>query len=101
MDVSATLELPVLGLMQEWPLLCQRIIDHAAICHPDREVGTRSDEGPIHRTNIGLIRRRALKVAQRMDRDVIVLGEPVATLARNTWRITVICYRILGYGALL
>ena len=38
----------MLGLMQDWPLLCHRIIDHAAIQHGDREVVTRSIEGPIH-----------------------------------------------------
>lgn len=89
----------MLGLMQEWPLLCQRIIDHAAICHPDREVVTRSVEGPIHRTNYGQIRRRALKVAQRLDRDGIVLGDRVATLAWNTWRHLEIWYGIMGIGA--
>ena len=39
------------GLMQDWPLLCHRIIDHAAIQHGNREVVSRSIEGPIHRTN--------------------------------------------------
>ena len=28
------------GLMQDWPLLCHRIIDHAAIQHGDRPVVT-------------------------------------------------------------
>ena len=32
----------MLGLMQDWPLLCHRIIDHAAIQHADRAVVTRS-----------------------------------------------------------
>ena len=41
----------MLGLMQDWPLLCHRIIDHAAIHHGDRPVITRSIEGPIHTTN--------------------------------------------------
>src|SRR5260370_9301392 len=59
----------MLGLMQDWPLLCHRIIDHAAFCYPDREVVTRSVEGPIHRTNYSEVRARALKVARRLDRD--------------------------------
>jgi len=32
----------MLGLMQDWPLLCHRIIDHAATYHGDRKVITRS-----------------------------------------------------------
>ncbi|MBR1130850.1 long-chain-fatty-acid--CoA ligase [Bradyrhizobium iriomotense] len=90
----------MLGLMQDWPLLCQRIIDHAAACHPNREVVTRSIEGPIHRTNYGEIRKRALKVAQRLDRDGIVLGDRVATLAWNTWRHMELWYGIMGIGAI-
>src|SRR5215510_15640679 len=35
----------MLGLMQDWPLLCHRIIDHAAINHAERPIVTRSIEG--------------------------------------------------------
>ena len=47
------------GLMQDWPLLCHKIIDHAAIQHGTRDVVSRSVEGPIHRTNYREIRERA------------------------------------------
>ena len=46
----------MLGLMQDWPLLCHRIIDHAATFHGERKVITRSIEGPIHTTNYAEIR---------------------------------------------
>ena len=59
----------MLGLMQDWPLLCHRIIDHAAIQHGERPVVTRSVEGPIHTTNYAEIRKRALKLAQRLEKD--------------------------------
>jgi len=87
------------GLMQDWPLLCHRIIDHAASQHADRAVVTRSIEGPIHQTNYAEIRKRALKVAQRLDKDGIRLGDRVATLAWNTWRHIEAWYGILGIGA--
>jgi fatty-acyl-CoA synthase len=90
----------MLGLMQDWPLLCHRIIDHAAIFHGQRQVITRSVEGPIHTTNYAEIRARALKVAQRLDRDGIKLGDRVATLAWNTWRHLETWYGILGIGAI-
>ncbi len=35
----------MLGLMQDWPLLIHRIIDHAARQHGTQEVVTRSVEG--------------------------------------------------------
>ena len=50
----------MLGLMQDWPLLCHRIIDHAAKYHGERKVLTRSVEGPIHTTNYTEMRARAL-----------------------------------------
>lgn len=89
----------MLGLMQDWPLLCHRIIDHAARVHAGREVVTRSVEGPIHRTSYAGIRGRALKLAQRLDRQGIRLGDRVATLAWNTWRHLEAWYGIMGIGA--
>jgi fatty-acyl-CoA synthase len=89
----------VLGLMQDWPLLCHRVIDHAATYHGERPVISRSVEGPIHVTNYAAIRRHALRVAQHLDRDGIRLGDRVATLAWNTWRHLEAWYGILGIGA--
>ena len=90
----------MLGLMQDWPLLCHRIIDHAAIQHADRPVVSRSIEGPIHTTNYRRDPRRALQVAKRLEKDGIKLGDRVATLAWNTWRHLEAWYGILGIGAI-
>ncbi len=89
----------MLGLMQDWPLLCHRILDHAALNHGERPVISRSVKGPIHTTNYTEIRARALKVAQRLERDGIKLGDRVATLAWNTWRHLEAWYGIMGIGA--
>src|SRR5471030_353106 len=90
----------MLGLMQDWPLLLHRIIYHAAKFHGERNVITRSVEGPIVETNYREIRARSLKVAQRLDRDGIKFGDRVATLAWNTWRHLETWYGILGIGAI-
>jgi len=89
----------MLGLMQDWPLLCHRILDHAALNHAERPVISRSVEGPMHTTNYAALRTRALRVAQRLDRDGIKLGDRVATLAWNTWRHLEAWYGIMGIGA--
>src|SRR3954454_11385282 len=88
------------GLMQDWPLLCHRIIDHAAACHAERQVVSRSVEGPMHATTYADLRARALRVAQRLDRDGVQLGDRVATVAWNTWRHLEAWYGILGIGAI-
>jgi len=90
----------MLGLMQDWPLLCHRIIDHAAVNHGERPVISRSVEGPFHHTNYAEVRARALRVAQRLERDGIKLGDRVATLAWNTWRHLESWYGIVGIGAI-
>lgn len=90
----------MLGLMQDWPLLCHRIIDHAAKFHGQRKVITRSVEGPIHETDYATVRARALKVAQRLEKAGIRNGDRVATLCWNTWRHLETWYGILGIGAI-
>ena len=91
----------MLGLMQDWPLLCHRIIDHAA--HPARRaardlaLGRGAD--PHHQLRRDP-RARAASVAQRLERDGIKLGDRVATLAWNTWRHLEAWYGITGIGAI-
>jgi len=89
----------MLGLMQDWPLLCHRIIDHAALNHGARCVYSRSVEGALVATTYGDIRARALKVAKRLERDGIKFGDRVATLAWNTARHLEAWYGIMGIGA--
>ena len=89
----------MLGLMQDWPLLCHRIIDHAAKYHAERTIVSRSIEGPMHTTTYAEMRARARKVAQRLERDGIREGDRIATLAWNTWRHLETWYGILGLGA--
>ena len=90
----------MLGLMQDWPLLCHRIIEHAATIHGSQEVVTRSVEGPIVRTTYGEIHKRALKVSQQLTRHGIKLGDRVATIAWNTGRHLEVWYGIMGIGAI-
>ncbi|MHA6644690.1 fatty-acid--CoA ligase [Mesorhizobium sp. A623] len=90
----------MLGLMQEWPLLCHKLIDYAALQHGRREVVSRSIEGPVVRTTYADIRLRALKVAQLLERDGYGLGDRVATLAWNTARHIEAWYGIMGIGAI-
>ncbi|MBL8589225.1 MAG: long-chain-fatty-acid--CoA ligase [Methylobacteriaceae bacterium] len=89
----------MLGLMQNWPLLIHKIIDHAATQHGGREVVSRSVEGPIHRTTYRDIRQRALRCAKRLTQEGIRPGDRVATLAWNTWRHLESWYAITGMGA--
>lgn len=88
----------MLGLMQDWPLRCCRILDHAAAVNGSRTIVSRSVEGPIHRTDWATIRARSLKLAQWLSAYGLRRGDRVATLAWNTARHLEVWYGAMGAG---
>jgi fatty-acyl-CoA synthase len=89
----------MLGLMQDWPLTVDRILDHAAEQHGGREVVTRSLEGPIVRVTYGEIRDRAKRLSSALLGLGIRPGDRVATLAWSSGRHIEAWYAIMGMGA--
>lgn len=87
------------GLMQDWPLRVTTIIDHAARFHGDREIVTRTVEGPIARTTYKEVHLRSRKVAQALTKLGVKEGDIVATMAWNTARHLEAWYGIMGMGA--
>ncbi|HEY1427247.1 MAG TPA: long-chain-fatty-acid--CoA ligase [Caulobacteraceae bacterium] len=87
------------GLMQDWPLTLDKILDHAADWHGAREIVSRSVEGPIVRTSYGEIRRRAKRLSNALKGLGVKRGDRVATLAWNTGRHIEAWYAIMGIGA--
>ena len=87
------------GRMQDWPLTVDRILDHAASWHGDREIVSRSVEGPIVRTTYGEVHKRAKRVSNVLKALGVVQGDRVATLAWNTARHIEAWYGIMGIGA--
>ena len=88
------------GLMQDWPLLVHTILDHAALNHAEREMVTRSVEGPIRRCTMADLRTRSLRVAKALQQEGVRLGDRVATMAWNTDRHVETWYGIMGLGAI-
>ncbi|WP_240008229.1 long-chain-fatty-acid--CoA ligase [Pseudaquidulcibacter saccharophilus] len=91
----------MLGLMQEWPLTVDKIFDHAKINHPNREIITRSVEGPIVTTNYGQCYDRAKKLSNWLLRQGVTIGDRVASLAWNTANHLECWYGTMGIGAIL
>lgn len=87
------------GLMQDWPLTVDKILDHAKNWHPHREVVTRSVEGPVVRTTYAEIHGRAKRVSNVLRSWDVKVGDRVATLAWNTARHIEAWYGIMGIGA--
>ncbi len=92
----------MLGLMQDWPLTVDRILDHANTNFPRREVVTRSIEsGVVSRSNYGTIWRRAKQVTNALKERGVRLGDRVATLAWNSERHLETWYGAMGMGVVL
>jgi len=85
--------------MQDWPLLVHTILDHARLNHPEREVVSRSVEGPLHRYTYGDMHARAKRFAKALVRLGVARGQVVGTLAWNTYRHMEAWYGIMGIGA--
>lgn len=89
----------MLGLMQDWPLTVDKILDHAKNWHGHREVVSRSVEGPIVRTTYAEIHARAKRVSGVLKAWDVKVGDRIATLAWNTGRHMEVWYGIMGIGA--
>lgn len=86
------------GLMQHGALTLDKIMDHAARWHADREVVSRSVEGPIVRTTYGQMRERAKRVSNALLALGMKAGDRIGTLAWNTGRHMEAWYGIMGMG---
>jgi fatty-acyl-CoA synthase len=87
------------GLMQPWPLTVDRILDHAARWHGEREIVTRSVAGPLVRTTYEKLHARARRLSSALLAAGIRQGDRVATLAWNTDRHMEVWYATMGIGA--
>jgi fatty-acyl-CoA synthase len=86
------------GLMQDWPLRVSRILDHASLYHGEREIVTRTVEGPMHRTTYAALHERALRCAAALAALGVGKGDVIGTLAWNTHRHLEAWYGITGAG---
>ena len=91
----------MLGIMQDWQLTVDKVLEHARLNFADREIVTRSVEGPIERTTYGELYTRAKQVSAALKDRGIGLGDRVATLAWNTARHMEVWYGTMGIGAVL
>jgi fatty-acyl-CoA synthase len=89
----------MLGLMQNWPLTVDRILDHAKSWHGDREIVSRSVEGPIVRTTYTELHERARRVSNALLALGVRPGDRIATLAWNSARHMEAWYGIMGIGS--
>jgi fatty-acyl-CoA synthase len=90
------------GLMQDWPLLVHTVLDHASRWHGEREIVSRSIEGPFHRYTYAELDARSRRLASAAaSRLGVENGQVIATMGWNTYRHLEIWYGLMGLGAVV
>ena len=89
------------GLMMDWQLTINSMVDYAGRYHATQEIVTRTIEGPIHRYTFADMRARSAKLADALSRLGVRLGDRIGSLAFNTHRHLEMFYGVTGLGAVL
>src|SRR3954462_13695018 len=89
---------PMLGLMQQQPLLISTLVDFAQRHHGDSEIVSRRVEGDIHRYTWRDAAVRAKQVANALDAMSLLFSDRVATLAWNGHRHLELYFGVSGSG---
>lgn len=96
---SGAAEGPYTGPMQEWNMTLDRVLEHAARWHGDRELVSRRADGSLERSTWGATCDRARRFSSALLAGGIGIGDRVATLAMNSSRHVEAWYAIMGIGA--
>jgi 3-(methylthio)propionyl---CoA ligase len=91
----------MLGIMQDWPLTVNKILEHANRINPGREIITRRVEGNIVRSTYADMFKQSKQVSNALIDGGIGLGDRVATLGWNSERHMASWYGTMGIGAVL
>ncbi|MCR9194576.1 MAG: long-chain-fatty-acid--CoA ligase [Hyphomonas sp.] len=89
------------GIMQDWQLTTNKILEHAKRINPTREIITRRVGGEIVRTSYSQLHDLSKQVSGALIEGGIGLGDRVATLGWNSARHMAAWYGTMGIGAVL
>lgn len=89
------------GIMQDWPLTVNKILEHANMQHGAREIITRRVEGNIVRSTYADLFVASKQVSSALKDIGIGMGDRVATLGWNSERHMAAWYGTMGIGAVL
>lgn len=89
----------MLGLMMNYPLTIDRILEHARRFYPHREVITKLPSGEIHRQSYLETYHRVKRLAKALTKMGVKPGDRVGTFAWNNYQHLELYYAIPGAGA--
>ena len=87
------------GLMMDYPLTLDRIVEHAARLFPHKRIHTRRPDGGAHKYTYADLLRRSRRLAGALARLGIAPGDRVATFAWNHHQHLEMYFGVPGAGA--
>ena len=87
------------GLMMNRQLLISSLIEHGAKVYHDREIVSRTVEGPIHRYTYADLGQRSKQLAGALTALGVKAGDRIATLAWNGYRHVELYFGVSGMEA--
>jgi fatty-acyl-CoA synthase len=97
--MGETDNMPLFGLMQDWPLTVDKFLEHAQRWHGTREIVSRRADGSIDRRDYAQLYRDAKRMSGALLAFGIRQGDRVATFAMNGAEHLAAWYGIAGIGA--
>ena len=87
------------GLMMDYPLTLDRILEHANRMHPHKRVTTKTPDGSIHRYTYANLYTRVKRLCNALESLGVASGDRVGTFAWNHYQHLELYYAIPCCGA--
>jgi acyl-CoA synthetase (AMP-forming)/AMP-acid ligase II len=89
------------GLMMDYQLTIDRILEHGRRLHPNKQIITKLPDGTLHRYSYADFYRRVKRLANVLHRLGIGSGDRVGTFGWNNYQHLEMYYGIPGAGAVI
>ncbi|MCX6048838.1 MAG: long-chain fatty acid--CoA ligase [Chloroflexi bacterium] len=87
------------GLMMDYPLTLDRIIEHANHIYPHKSIATKQPDGSFHRYTYADFYKRVKRLANALVTLGVEIGDRVGTFAFNNYQHMELYFGIPGVGA--
>ena len=89
------------GLMMDYPLTIDRILEHANKMYPHKQIATKCPNGSLHRYTYANLYERTKRLANVLGSLGVESGDRVGTFAWNNYQHLELYYAVPGSGAVL
>lgn len=89
------------GLMMDYPLTLDRILEHARRMYPDKNITTKLPDGSLHRYTYSDFYKRVKRLANVLKNLGVQDGDRIGTFAWNNYQHLELYYAIPCYGAII